>query len=154
MPKSYHSLRDSASGHTADDIENEFGLASTELLEPRTPISPTVLKRLKSTRTSSLDLRSRRPSRVNILDERSSLLGHTHGPNRPYTSVPSSVPGTPRPRFPREQSGAASVRVPRNLNRSGSSTFSQRLVNALSSQRDAIAGGCTFNKGHIYSDSD
>ena len=140
MPKSYHSFHDSASINTTEDLENEFGLASEELLDPRAPLSPTASKRPKSARTSDLDLRSRIPSRGNTVDERSSLLGNNHGPNRPYTSVPSSIPGTPRPWFSRHQSGTASVRVPRNLTRSASLGFSQRLVNALSSQGDGAGG--------------
>ncbi|KAL9083773.1 MAG: hypothetical protein Q9165_008383 [Trypethelium subeluteriae] len=139
MPESHRSFPSTTSVDTADDLENAFGTASEEILESRPPLSPTASRRLKSTRTSDLNLRSRRPSQANIQDERAPLLSHSFGPNRAYTSVPSSAPGTPRPWLPRHQSGAASVRAPRALTRAGSWAFSQRLVNALSSQRDDAA---------------
>ncbi|KAI9659293.1 MAG: hypothetical protein M1821_001551 [Bathelium mastoideum] len=141
MPTSYHSFGDSDSINTADDGNNDLGLAPDDYSDPYAPLSPTTSRQLKSPRTSEVDLRNRRHSRGDTLDERSTLLGHQHGPTRFYTSVPSSLPGTPRPWLSRQQSGAVSVRMPRSATRSGSLSFSQRLVNRLSSQGDYAAEG-------------
>lgn len=95
-----------------------------------TPSSPISTRRLHSSRTYDADT-----SRRNIPDEHSSLLGGQDDVlARSYMSVP--VSGQATPRFVRQHShgGVNSVRFPRHVGQSV--TFSQRLVNALSSQRN------------------
>ncbi|KAF2400681.1 hypothetical protein EJ06DRAFT_402204 [Trichodelitschia bisporula] len=76
--------------------------------------------------------RSRSAWTVGHVDETSSLLDHTDG--RPYRSISSSMPGTPRPGPHRINSMTASLRI-RHHRRQGS--FSKRLVNALVADRSA-----------------
>ncbi len=92
-----------------------------------TPISPTNTRRLHSTRTSELDLRSRLPSRL-LSEEHSSLLANADG-----VQDYSSGPTTPRQRFSRHQSIAGSFRHPKNHSRANS--WGIRLASALGSER-------------------
>jgi hypothetical protein len=90
--------------------------------------SPLLQRRTYSTRS----LEQRPP--IPIPDETSSLLDNADGAlwGRSYRSIGPSTPGTPR--FQRQPSYSTSTRFARNYNRGDSYTFSQRLVNALSSQ--------------------
>ena len=125
MPRSNASIRYSSFPDEDMDFEG-----------PPSPVSrapslkaPTNPRRLKSTRTSDLDLRLRRPSKTLLLDENTSLLGDHDSPIlRNYASVPNT-PG-PRARHP---SRNASFH-----NRVGS--FTQRLTQALSSDRKYTHG--------------
>lgn len=68
-------------------------------------------------------IRSTEPS-----DERTGLLGAVWGGQKSY-SFGSSIPGTPRPRLSRHQSG---TRTPRTARPSRAPSFTQRLTKALS----------------------
>lgn len=82
-----------------------------------TPSSPAT-RRIQSTLTSDLDLRSRLPGRL-IMDENSSLLANSEAIRRSYTT---SGPPTPRPKtFSRRHSVAGSLRLSKNHSRSSSS---------------------------------
>ena len=98
------------------------------------PSSPTTIRRMNSSRTSDLDLRSRRPARYPQPDERSSLLGPTEGIDHSYASIARSASMTPRARVPRMPTVADGTFLSRS--RSRSALFSQRLVDALSSNRN------------------
>ncbi|KAI9713664.1 MAG: hypothetical protein M1812_006636 [Candelaria pacifica] len=119
---------------------------STTTTASVTPISPTLSRRLQSTRTSELSLRSRLPSRIH-LDEHSSLLQHSNAAIRNYTSVPTS----PRPKISRCHS-SDSIRTPRNPSRATS--FSHRLANALGTERRRSLTGGTLedSKASIFYD--
>ncbi|KAL9015276.1 MAG: hypothetical protein Q9173_000074 [Seirophora scorigena] len=88
-----------------------------------TPTSPVVARRLRSTRTSDLDLRSRLPSRLH-LDEYSNLLAFPDGA-RNYTSAPNTAARIP--------SRAGSILIPKHHNRSDS--LGVRLATALGFDR-------------------
>ena len=117
----------SVSSYRSDDESGNppYGLSSHEDLA--SPALPTFGNR-----------RSRSFRIETDLDENSSLLGHGDTTGRHYRSIPSSVPGTPRP-LHRHNSHTQSIRLPRNrsgvLTRNGS--FSGRLVNALTASSDA-----------------
>jgi chloride channel 3/4/5 len=132
MPPSNASIRYSSFHDEDMDFE---GPPSRESRAPSLK-GPTNPRRLKSTRTSDLDLRLRMPSKAIILDENTSLLGDRDSPIlRNYTSVPNT-PG-PRARHP---SRNASFKLPsKHHSRVGS--FSQRLTQALSSERKYAYGG-------------
>ena len=100
--------------------------------------SPTALRRHYS-RASDLDLRSRRPTKFVYTDERSSLLEHVGGLDRSYTSFLASISATPRLRASRRQSVHNGTYLTKSHSRSA--LFSQRLVNALSSNRDPGPSG-------------
>lgn len=97
-----------------DEIENLF----PSLTSIPTPTSPAVVRRLHSARTSDLDLRSGRGSRLH-LDEHSSLLAFQEGLQRNYVSEPN----TSIPEFSRHQSVSGSIRIPRNHSRASSWGF-------------------------------
>ncbi|KAI9891699.1 MAG: hypothetical protein M1814_002449 [Vezdaea aestivalis] len=96
--------------------------------------SPAASRRIRSTRASEVDLRSRMPSRSFVFDEHSSLLGAADRTN--YTNY-RSVPVTPRPPVGgRAISQAGSIRgvgLPKNHSRAGS--FGARLASALNLER-------------------
>lgn len=97
-------------------------------------------RRLRTSgRPSEVDLRSRLPPRSPYVDEYTGLLGGGDGMNRSYTSYSGSISTTPRPRL---HSNPGSVQIPRSHRLSAS--FSQRLVNALSSTRSQ-----TFDRGNM-----
>ena len=139
MPKSiasYHSL--ARSGRDGDGDYDEDDVDPTEqhdTYSSTTPTSPTTSRKLRPNRTSDLNLQERFPG------EQSSLLGYSHGPFRSYTSLSSSVPGTPRHYLARHnsQNPTASTRL---RHHSRVSSFSMRLVNALGSERKQALGKC------------
>jgi chloride channel 3/4/5 len=139
MPKSiasYHSLaRSSRDGDGYYDEDDVDPTEQHDTYSSTTPTSPTTSRRLRPNRTSDLDLRGRFPT------EQSSLLGYSHGPFRSYTSLSSSVPGTPRHYLARHnsQNPTASTRL---RHHSRVSSFSMRLVNALGSERRQALGKC------------
>ena len=91
------------------------------------------VRRLRLGRASEVNLSSRMPSRTSGMDEHSSLLGNTDGTNGSYTSFTGSFSATPRARQSRRHSNPGSIRLPKNLSRSGS--FSRRLVSSLTSSK-------------------
>lgn len=116
-----------------EEIENLFS-SHTDI---QTPTSPAAVRRLHSARTSDLDLRSRRPSRLH-LDEQSSLLVFPDGLQRNYSSEPTvSVPG-----FSRRQSVSGSIRLPRNHSRASSWGF--RGAGGTGSDRRSLAESRTL----------
>lgn len=106
--------------HDRDPISRLRQEEEYESDHSRTPTSP-----------KSSPLVGRRSRSARTLDERSSLLGNADA-WRTYNST--SIPATPRfSQFGRQNSGLASLRMPRNHSRTGSvnQRFSQRLVSAL-----------------------
>lgn len=101
-------------GAGEEEIENLFS-SHTDI---QTPTSPAAVRRLRSARTSDLDLRSRRPSRLH-LDEQSSLLAFPDGLPQNYVSEPT----TSVPEYSRRQSVSGSIRLPRNHSRASSWGF-------------------------------
>lgn len=99
--------------------ENDFSSHTSFII----PSSPTLLRRIRSTRTSDLDLRNRIPSRL-PLDEHSSLLSYADGDSRNYTSEPI----TALPPFSRRQSRVSTFRFSKNHSRA--SSWGARLANA------------------------
>jgi chloride channel 3/4/5 len=101
-----------------------------------TPTSPVLnFRRLKHSRASDTQLPQLDPT------ERSSLLGNTYG-SRSYTSMPASIPGTPRPHTNRNnsQNAGRSERLRSRAPSFSGRTFSQRLVHALGSERRTNLG--------------
>ncbi|KAF2270012.1 voltage-gated protein/chloride channel-like protein [Lojkania enalia] len=117
-----------------------------------TPTSPTnTFRRPRRTHASDNDL-----SRYTAT-ERSSLLGNPQGPARSYRSVPATTPGTPRPHSVRHNSQIYTSNVRLRHSRAGSfnRSFSQRLVNALSSgadRRERLADSMQASKSNIWQD--
>ena len=99
------------------------------------PTSPMTIRRMNSSRTSDLDLRSRRPARNSQADERSGLLGSADDIDHSYASIARSASVTPRPRASRRPSIADGIFLSKSHSRSA--LFSQRLVSALSTNRDS-----------------
>ena len=126
----------------ADDGNDELAFSShTGHLSP---ISPTATRRLRSARTSELDLRSRLPSRMQ-LDERSSLLVHTDNRARTYVSAPN----TSRPLLSRRPS-SGSIRLSKRLSRASSWGFN--LASALTSAGLAESKASLFVDERVWYD--
>ncbi len=119
-----------------DDVDDTYWQPSNQT-GPNT--SPTRTRRLYSTRASEVDLRSRRPTRLSYMDERSSLLENADGADQSYTSFVDSTSATPRARVSRRHSIHDGVYMSKSHSRSA--LFSQRLVSALSSNGNAGYGG-------------
>lgn len=142
MPRSNSSQLANQTLDEADEEDDNIVSQSASFL---TPPSPATARRLHSARTSDLDLRSRLPSRLQISDERSSLLAFgDHGPTRSYTA-----PNTGRPRFSR-QSSQGSLRLLNNHSRANS--WGVRLAKALGSGRNFSTGGMDESKASIFND--
>ena len=124
MPKSVASLHSSAEHHDDDEAHDRvvFDLGSRGT-GASSPVSPLFPRRTRSARTLD-DYHGQ-------TDENASLLAHHDGAVRPYQSITSTSPSTPRPPH-RHHSRTGSARLPRTLSRSGS--FSARLVHALSAE--------------------
>ncbi|KAI9801127.1 MAG: hypothetical protein M1833_002995 [Piccolia ochrophora] len=139
-----------------DDDEEEEDDLLPHRFDVRTPAttSPS-FRRLRSARTSDLDLHSRLPARAHThtLDERSSLLGHRDNLNRNYTSFPASQSGTPSSRVSGRDSSPGSLRASKHHDRSGS--FGQRLTSALASGRRFSLGDGHLedSRASLYHDS-
>ncbi len=140
MPPSNASPHDSQ--RLDEQEEEELGLSSQTGIA--TPNSPAMIRRLRSTKPSELDLRSRIPSRLPP-DEQSSLLAHTDS-RLTYNSEPS----TARLQCSERHSIAGSVRPQRNHSRANSWGF--RLANALSSERRQCVGGLEESKASLFTD--
>lgn len=124
---------------TSDQLSEDRGRDEEETPSQRSrhtgpTTSPTTIRRMHSTRMSDLDLRSRRPTRQSYADERSSLLEYADGMEQSYTSLHRSPSMTPRVRASRRPSITDGVYLSKSHNRSA--LFSQRLVSALSSNRN------------------
>lgn len=126
-----------------DDEPNRSSRASFIL--PTGFTSPAMTRRLPSTRTSDLDLRSRLPSRL-ILDERTGLLANQDDRARTYMSAPST--GVLKP-VSRRQS-MANIRMPKNHSRAGS--WGLRIANALGSSRHGTDLGLGESKSSLFTD--
>src|SRR5579871_2485647 len=125
MPKSVASYYSTVNSSVLrDDDENESQDRIFDLGSPETPASPVWPRRTRSTRTLE--------EYHGPIDENSSLLGRHDGASKPYRSIASTTPGTPKPPPQRRHSRTGSVRLPRTFSRTGS--FSARLVNALSAE--------------------
>jgi chloride channel 3/4/5 len=139
MPKSmrsYHSIEDYRDDDdAAEQRERDDTISST------TPTSP-VAYRQRPMRGSETDLTR------SGLSERSGLLANAHG-SRSYLSVPSSMPGTPRPGTHRHNSGLP--KATRMKSRTGS--FSQRLVNALGERRAGLDESMQSAKTTLWQDN-
>ncbi|KAH0565595.1 hypothetical protein GP486_001010 [Trichoglossum hirsutum] len=150
MSRSISSLQQQS--HNDYDEDN----TSDHQSEAPTPTSPSFTRRIRIAQASDLDLRlrSRMPTRSSThVDEYSSLLENSDSTAQRYTSVPP----TPRPLLSRHQSTSNSIRRLRHHSRSGS--FSQRLTNALISERQqAINSGAlddsipSLYPGDFYND--
>lgn len=110
-----------------------------------TPLSPSMTtRRLHSTRSSDLDLRSRLPSRL-PLDDHSSLLAYPDG--RPkYSNEPNISKSISSERH----SITGSYRPPRNHSRA--SSWGVRLANALSSGRRQDEAGLAESRTSLFTD--
>lgn len=90
---------------------------NSRLLPVTSPPSPNTLRRGQGVQFSGLDLRGRLSSRLQGMDERTSLLGRDPEFPRSYATVPS----TQRPNaFFRHNSAAGSIRMSRNHSRANS----------------------------------
>ncbi len=126
-----------------EDAEGEAEEGIEDLVASRTslqtPSSPAAVRRLHSARTSDLDLRSRRPSRLQ-LDEHSSLLAFPDGLHRNHASEPYA----PVPELSRRQSLPGSVRISRHHSRA--SSWGIRGAGATGSDRRSGEGGLAESK--------
>jgi chloride channel 3/4/5 len=125
--------------HDAPSRERQEQVDTYSSTTPTSPLLNFRKLRHHRTHTSDSHLSQHDPT------ERSGLLGNHYG-SRSYTSMPGSVPDTPRPQTNRLNSGnpirnerLRSSRAPSFSGRSGR-TFSQRLVQALGSERRAALG--------------
>ena len=142
MPKSmrsYHSIEDYNALRDDDDAAEQRERDDT--ISSTTPTSP-VAYRQRPMRGSETDLTR------SGLSERSGLLANAHG-SRSYLSVPSSMPGTPRPGTHRHNSGLP--KAVRMKSRTGS--FSQRLVNALGERRAGLDESMQSAKTTLWQDN-
>ncbi|KAF2732117.1 chloride channel protein 3 [Polyplosphaeria fusca] len=153
MPKSISSYHSVARGYDGDyddatPLDNEEQL---DTVSSTTPTSPTLtFRRGRKTHASDNDLTR------HTVNERSSLLGHSHGAHS-YRSVPATTPGTPRPHSVRHNSQLqlSSVRLRHSRAGSFSRNFSQRLVNALgadTSRRVVNEGNLANSKSSFWQD--
>ncbi|KAI9726397.1 MAG: hypothetical protein M1834_009025 [Cirrosporium novae-zelandiae] len=122
MPRSTVSYQDYSALDNDDDDDLQNSTSSFNI-----PQSPLLARRLRSTRTSDVDLRSRLPARL-ALDESSSLLANSDI-HRSYASNPP----TPRQRFSRHHSVTGSL-LAKHHSRSASWNIASGL-NALNSHR-------------------
>ncbi|KAL9002822.1 MAG: hypothetical protein Q9188_004284 [Gyalolechia gomerana] len=104
-----------------EDDDNTYFPVAAGFATPTSLVTP---RRLRSTRTSDIDLRSRLPSRLQ-LDEHSNLLAFPDGV-RNYTSAPNTA-------TPKGSSRPGSILIPRRLSRSGS--LGGQLASALGLDR-------------------
>ena len=150
MPRSTASQRPSFQttddNEDDDDEEEEEGEGEqsqiiSQNVKLSSPTSPTATRRLRSARTSDLDLRSRLPTRIPV-DETASLLSFGHHRVKSYTE-----PNTALPRFSRVSS-QNSFRTPKNHSRASSWGF--RLASALGSGRKFP--DMSDSKGSFYMD--
>ncbi|KAF3036827.1 hypothetical protein E8E12_006700 [Didymella heteroderae] len=133
MPKSmrsYHSVEDYHAEHNHEDADAERR-ERDDTISDTTPTSPVAYRSVRQARASETDLTR------SGLSERSALLGHAYG-SRSYTSVPASIPGTPRPGTRRHNSGLPTGIRMKSRAGSISHSFSERLVNALGERRVAL----------------
>lgn len=146
MEYSTCSMPRSTSSHHPSLLHDDEEDATASSHASVTPISPSTSRRLRSTRTSELDLHSRLPSRV-LTEEHSSLLANTDG-----VQSYGSGPPTPRQRFSRHQSVASSLRFSNNHNRAGS--WGVRLATALGPDRRRTTneGSLEDSKASIFVD--
>ncbi|KAI4230433.1 MAG: hypothetical protein L6R36_000062 [Xanthoria steineri] len=127
-----------------DDGDDDTTFSSVTAGLP-TPISPTATRRLRSTRTSDIDLRSRLPSRKPSrlhLDEQANLLAFSDG-IRNYTSAPNTAGH-------RRLSRASSMILPKHHNRS--SSIGVRLATALGFDRARGEAGLAESKVSLFTD--
>ncbi|KAL8732020.1 MAG: hypothetical protein Q9166_002972 [cf. Caloplaca sp. 2 TL-2023] len=136
MPRSAHSRLGFQMAEDEDDSEDTT--TSPVAAGLATPTSPAAARRLHSTRTSDLDLRSRLPSRLH-LDEHSNLLAFSDG-MRNYTSAPNTAAH-------RRSSLASSIK---HHSRSGS--LGVRLATALGFDRTRGEAGLAESKVSLFTD--
>ena len=143
MPRSTASQRPSLpiDGDDDDDDlseEEDHTTFSSSKMVPST--SPSDIRRLRSARTSDLDLRSRLPFRMP--DERTGLLGSGRVRSKSYTE-----PNTATPHFSRDPSQSS---FKFNLDHSRVNSWGYRLANALSSGR--VFPDMTDSKASFHTD--
>lgn len=143
MPRSNVSLQASQTLDEEDEEDEVDNFSSRASIA--TTSSPRVTRRSYSARTSEVDLRSRRPSRVE-LNEHSSLLAFPDGLQRSYTSEPN----TSRPQLSERHSASRTIRPPGNHSRA--SSWGVRLASALSSERESGDAGLAESKVSLFSD--
>ncbi|KAI4158237.1 MAG: hypothetical protein LQ342_007648 [Letrouitia transgressa] len=115
-----------------EDEEQEEQSTFSPIASVVLPNSPAATRRLHSTRTSDLDLRSRLPSRLQ-LDEHSNLLAFSDGITN-YTSAPN----TARLQGSAHRSRSPSIRRPKNHSRANS--LGVRLASAFGWERISQSG--------------
>ena len=142
MPRSARTQHDFQMVDEAEE-EEEDGNRSTYTPSLVTPVSPPVIRRLHSARTSDLDLRTRLPSRLQ-LDEHSNLLAFSDSV-RNYASAPN----TARP-VSRRPSLGESIRISKHHSRS--SSLGLRLANALGFDRRKSEPGLAESKVSLFTD--
>ncbi|MCJ1267039.1 hypothetical protein MMC22_006924 [Lobaria immixta] len=143
MPRSNVSLQASQTLDEEDEEDEVDNFSSRASIA--TTSSPLVTRRPYSARTSEVDLRSRRPSRIG-LNEHSSLLAYPDGLQRSYTSEPN----TSRPQFSERRSASGTIRSTRYHSRANS--WGVRLATALSSERESGDAGLAESKVSLFSD--
>ncbi|MCJ1464266.1 hypothetical protein MMC07_002879 [Pseudocyphellaria aurata] len=127
----------------ADEEDEEINFSSRASII--TTSSPTTTRRLYSARTSEVDLRSRRPSRM-LLNEHSSLLANQDGLQRSYTSEPN----TAKPPFPDRRNTLGTIRLPRNHSRA--SSWGARLASAFTTDTGSGDAGLAESKASLFAD--
>src|ERR1700760_4532132 len=128
MPKSYRSMVSGGGDDDEEEVDQLPDMAHQQDSQERAARPPSPLLQRRTYSTRSLEQRPPMP------DETSSLLENADGGpwGRSYRSIGPSTPGTPR--FQRQQSYSTNTRFARTFSRGDSYSFSQRLVNPLSSQ--------------------
>lgn len=148
-PPSPTMSRSNVSLHASQIPEEEGGEDEETNFSSRASIvttsSPALIRRVYSARTSEVDLRSRRPSRI-ALNEHSSLLGYPDDLLRRYATEPN----TARPQFSERHSISGNTSLPRNHSRASSWGF--RLASALGSERGSGDAGLAESKASLFSD--
>ncbi|EAT79648.1 chloride channel protein [Parastagonospora nodorum] len=140
MPKSYHSYR-SVDDYDADadDDERLERQERNDTFSSTTPTSPVATRDgfrfPRQTRGSDQDLTRSREN----LTERSRLLGPNYGQtSRSYSSLPATTPGTPKPGQKRHNVQLPTSSRMKPSRNASSTSFSQRLVNALGERRGGL----------------
>lgn len=122
-----------------EDDDNTYSPVAAGFATPTSLVTP---RRLRSTRNSDLDLRSRLPSRLQ-LDENSNLLAFPDGV-RNYTSAPNTA-------TPKGPSRPGSILIPNRLSRSGS--LGGQLASALGlDRRRRSESGLAESKVSLFTD--
>lgn len=143
MPRSNSSQTVTSAVDQEEEEEEENDFSSRASIV--NPSSPSMVRRLRSARTSDLELRSRIPSRL-MLDEHSSLLSFPGTISRNYTSEPN----TAHFQLSRRQSAVGSVRLQKNHSRA--SSWGVHRATTGGSERTPGEAGLAESKTSLFAD--